>query len=93
MTFASWLRGLARGSQRTQSSPRPALPHSRRSTRRLAVEALEDRTVPTSISFADTSAAILGIDYTVNRGSLRHASDEDLLQLQPGALTPHAVQH
>src|SRR5205823_3455189 len=46
VTFASWLRSMARGNERTERSLRAAVPRSRRSVRRLAVDILEDRTVP-----------------------------------------------
>lgn len=53
MTFASWLCGMARGIDRTERSSRPAVLHSQRSTRRLAVDILEDRTVPSAaVDFA-----------------------------------------
>jgi len=56
MSFSSWLRGLAHGTKRTQrSSPRSAS-GSRRSSLRLAVEVLEDRT----LFAADFAAAQVG---------------------------------
>src|SRR4051794_28869505 len=52
MTFTSRLRGLARGTERTRRSSPPAVSRSQRPPPRLAVEGLEDRTVPSAVSFS-----------------------------------------
>jgi len=52
MTFASWLRGMAHGNDRINRSSRPGEPRFRRSTRRLALDIFEDRTVPSTVAFA-----------------------------------------
>src|SRR4051794_41020115 len=55
MTFASWLRGLARGTGRTQPRPRRATPRAPRPPARLGVEGLEDRTVPSTTAITSTT--------------------------------------
>src|SRR4051812_49881337 len=52
MTFASWLPGLVRTAERTPRTSRRPDSGSRRSALRLAVEVLEDRTVPSTVSFS-----------------------------------------
>jgi VCBS repeat-containing protein/parallel beta-helix repeat protein len=54
-TFASRLRGLARNTERNRNSSRPPPSGPGRSVRRLAVETLEDRSLPSTFNVLNTN--------------------------------------